>query len=97
MLARQLATARPAAGRWSGPHRVGARESTRLAELVAETGAVDRVERMIAERVADALAALDDRADRPDGAHRADRSGHRRHQPAGLMSDFVKEVVTCGR
>ena len=31
----------------------------RLAELVAETGAVARVERMIAERVSDALAALD--------------------------------------
>ena len=30
----------------------------RLAELVADTGAVDRVERMIAERVAEALAAL---------------------------------------
>ncbi|MEV4388327.1 polyprenyl synthetase family protein, partial [Micromonospora sp. NPDC049580] len=31
----------------------------RPADLVAETGAVARVERMIAERVGDALAALD--------------------------------------
>ncbi|MDI5941016.1 polyprenyl synthetase family protein, partial [Micromonospora sp. DH15] len=31
----------------------------RLAELVADTGAVARVERRIADRVADALAALD--------------------------------------
>ncbi|GAB3948720.1 polyprenyl synthetase family protein [Micromonospora vulcania] len=55
MLARQLAT----------PTQLAALERAadgpvdRLAELVADTGAVARVERMIAERVGDALAALD--------------------------------------
>ncbi|MEU4471498.1 polyprenyl synthetase family protein [Micromonospora sp. NPDC023888] len=55
MLARELAT----------PAQLRALERARdepvegLAELVAETGAVARVERMIAERVSEALAALD--------------------------------------
>ncbi|MEU0546930.1 polyprenyl synthetase family protein [Micromonospora sp. NPDC005979] len=55
MLARQLAT----------PSQLRALEQTdgepveRLADVVAATGAVARVERMIAERVGDALAALD--------------------------------------
>ncbi|MEV1110831.1 polyprenyl synthetase family protein [Micromonospora sp. NPDC049751] len=55
MLARQLAT----------PSQLRALEQTdgepveRLADVIAATGAVARVERMIAERVGDALAALD--------------------------------------
>ncbi|MET8041839.1 polyprenyl synthetase family protein [Micromonospora sp. NPDC005215] len=55
MLARELAT--PAQLR--ALDRAGDEPVDRLAELVAETGAVARVERMIAERVSDALAALD--------------------------------------
>lgn len=55
MVARQLAT--PAQLRVL--ERAGDGPVDRLAELVAETGAVTRVERMIAERVGDALAALD--------------------------------------
>ncbi|MFG2047768.1 polyprenyl synthetase family protein [Micromonospora sp. NPDC048935] len=55
MLARELAT--PAQLR--ALERPGDTPVDRLAELVAETGAVARVERMIAERVSDALAALD--------------------------------------
>ncbi|MBM0231637.1 polyprenyl synthetase family protein [Micromonospora sp. STR1_7] len=55
MLARQLAT--PAQLRALEQADAGPVE--RLAELVAETGAAARVERMIAERVGDALATLD--------------------------------------
>ncbi|SCE85087.1 geranylgeranyl diphosphate synthase, type I [Micromonospora coriariae] len=55
MLARQLAT--PAQLRELD--RAGEGRVDRLAELIADTGAVARVERMIAERVGDALAALD--------------------------------------
>ncbi|MGC5305841.1 polyprenyl synthetase family protein [Micromonospora zamorensis] len=55
MLARELAT--PAQLR--AMDRAGDGPVDRLAELVVETGAVARVERMIAERVSDALAALD--------------------------------------
>ncbi|WP_406074116.1 polyprenyl synthetase family protein [Micromonospora sp. NBC_01638] len=55
MLARRLAT--PAQLR--ALEQAGDGPVDRLAELVAETGAVTRVERMIAERVSDALAALD--------------------------------------
>ncbi|MCG5467453.1 polyprenyl synthetase family protein [Micromonospora sp. LAH09] len=55
MLARELAT--PAQLRVL--ERAGDEPVDRLAELVVETGAVARVERMIAERVSDALAALD--------------------------------------
>ncbi|MET7706077.1 polyprenyl synthetase family protein [Micromonospora sp. NPDC005413] len=55
MVARELAT--PAQLRVL--ERAGDGPVDRLAELVAETGAVTRVERMIAERVGDALAALD--------------------------------------
>ncbi|MEU8329588.1 polyprenyl synthetase family protein [Micromonospora sp. NPDC048839] len=55
MLARELAT--PA--QLSALERAGDEPVERLAELVAETGAVARVERMIAERVSDALTALD--------------------------------------
>ncbi|MBQ1036259.1 polyprenyl synthetase family protein [Micromonospora sp. C81] len=55
MLARELAT--PAQLR--AMDRAGDGPVDRLAELVEETGAVARVERMIAERVSDALAALD--------------------------------------
>lgn len=59
MLARQLAT--PAQRRALDGLRPGAGdgEIARLAGLVAETGAVDRVEHMISDRVAEALAALD--------------------------------------
>ncbi|NYH44343.1 geranylgeranyl diphosphate synthase type I [Micromonospora jinlongensis] len=55
MLARELST--PAQLR--AMDRAGDGPVDRLAELVVETGAVARVERMIAERVSDALAALD--------------------------------------
>ncbi|GHJ10802.1 geranylgeranyl pyrophosphate synthase [Micromonospora humidisoli] len=59
MLARQLATGsqRRALERAGGV--TGGRELARLAELVADTGAVARVELMISDRVADALAALE--------------------------------------
>ncbi|WP_433389145.1 polyprenyl synthetase family protein [Micromonospora sp. KLBMP9576] len=58
-LARQLAT--PSQRRALGQLGVGAGDAqvARLAELVADTGAVDRVERMISDRVAEALDALD--------------------------------------
>ncbi|MDG4760944.1 polyprenyl synthetase family protein [Micromonospora sp. WMMD710] len=55
MLARQLAT--PA--QLTALDQAGTAPVERLAELVAETGAAARVERMIADRVGDALAALD--------------------------------------
>ncbi|MBM7080693.1 MULTISPECIES: polyprenyl synthetase family protein [Micromonospora] len=59
MLARQLATGgqRRALERSGNPTSV--RELARLADLVADTGAVARVEHMISDRVADALAALE--------------------------------------
>ncbi|MFY1626084.1 polyprenyl synthetase family protein [Micromonospora sp. WMMD723] len=59
MLARQLATGgqRRALERAGSP--TGVRELARLADLVADTGAVARVEHMISDRVADALAALE--------------------------------------
>ncbi len=59
MLARQLAT--PAQRRaldGTGP-RADEPEIARLAEVVVDTGAVDRIERMIDERIDDALSALD--------------------------------------
>lgn len=55
MLARQLATP----GQLRALEQADGEPVDRLADLVAETGAVARVERMIAERVGDALAALD--------------------------------------
>ncbi|MFU8872293.1 polyprenyl synthetase family protein [Micromonospora sp. SL4-19] len=58
MLARQLATPTQRRALDRVGTDTGAREVARLAELVADTGAVARVERMISERVADALAAL---------------------------------------
>ncbi|MER7416832.1 polyprenyl synthetase family protein [Micromonospora peucetia] len=57
MLARQLAT--PAQRRVLDRVGAGDEAVTRLAELVADTGAVDRVERMISDRIAEALTALD--------------------------------------
>ncbi|MFC4016665.1 polyprenyl synthetase family protein [Micromonospora sp. GCM10011542] len=57
MLARQLAT--PAQRRALEGVEAGEAEVGRLAQLVADTGAVAWVERMIAERVGEALAALD--------------------------------------
>ncbi|MFI7074351.1 polyprenyl synthetase family protein [Micromonospora sediminicola] len=59
MLARQLAdpTQRRALDRAGTV--TGDREVARLADLVRDTGAATRVERMISERVAEALAALD--------------------------------------
>jgi geranylgeranyl diphosphate synthase type I len=59
MLARQLATPAQRRALEGVGAEAGQREVDRLAELVADTGAVDRVERMIAERVGEALAALD--------------------------------------
>ncbi|MEV5820606.1 polyprenyl synthetase family protein [Micromonospora harpali] len=59
MLARQLATANQRRALERAGRVAAAREVARLAELVADTGAVARVERMISDRVADALAALD--------------------------------------
>ncbi|WFE59005.1 polyprenyl synthetase family protein [Micromonospora sp. WMMD712] len=59
MLARQLATASQRRALERAGRVAAAREVARLAELVADTGAVTRVERMISDRVADALAALD--------------------------------------
>ncbi|MGC4745162.1 polyprenyl synthetase family protein [Micromonospora sp. DT201] len=55
MLAQELAT--PA--QFRALERASDGPVDRLAELLAETGAVTRVERMIAERVSDALVALD--------------------------------------
>ncbi|MFJ6196723.1 polyprenyl synthetase family protein [Micromonospora sp. NPDC092111] len=59
MLARQLAgpTQRRALDR--AGTATGDREVARLAELVADTGAVARIERMISDRVAEALTALE--------------------------------------
>ncbi|WP_229398889.1 polyprenyl synthetase family protein [Micromonospora okii] len=59
MLARQLATATQRRALERVGAFTGAREVARLAELVADTGAVAHVERMISDRVAEALAALD--------------------------------------
>ncbi|MFI2662271.1 polyprenyl synthetase family protein [Micromonospora carbonacea] len=59
MLARQLATANQRRALERAGRVTAAREVARLAELVADTGAVAKVERMISDRVADALAALD--------------------------------------
>ncbi|SCF00624.1 geranylgeranyl diphosphate synthase, type I [Micromonospora haikouensis] len=59
MLARQLATTNQRRALERAGRVAVAREVARLAELVADTGAVARVERMISDRVADALAALD--------------------------------------
>lgn len=60
MLARQLATPTQRRALDRAGAGGGDREIAGLAELVADTGAVDRVERMITDRVAEALAALDD-------------------------------------
>ncbi|MEH1164682.1 polyprenyl synthetase family protein [Micromonospora sp. CPCC 205539] len=59
MLARQLATPAQLKALERAAASTGDRKVDRLAELVADTGAAARVERMIAERVSDALAALD--------------------------------------
>ncbi|MCM0677192.1 polyprenyl synthetase family protein [Micromonospora phytophila] len=58
MLARQLATPTQRRALERAGTGAGERETTRLAELVADTGAVARVEHMIDDRVAEALAAL---------------------------------------
>ena len=58
MLARQLATPSQRRALERAGTVTGAREVARLAELVADTGAVARVERMISDRVAEALSAL---------------------------------------
>ncbi|MFJ8686165.1 polyprenyl synthetase family protein [Micromonospora wenchangensis] len=59
MLARQLATGSQRRALERAGNAVGGRELARLADLVADTGAVARVESMISDRVADALAALE--------------------------------------
>ncbi|RKN48271.1 polyprenyl synthetase family protein [Micromonospora endolithica] len=59
MLARQLATPAQRGALEGAGDGTDERETARLAELVADTGAVARVERMIDDRVAEALAALD--------------------------------------
>ncbi|MDM4721937.1 polyprenyl synthetase family protein [Micromonospora sp. WMMA1363] len=59
MLARQLATPAQRRALEETVPDAGDGDIARLAELVADTGAVDRIERMIADRVAEALAALD--------------------------------------
>ncbi|MFI6261509.1 polyprenyl synthetase family protein [Micromonospora sp. NPDC051006] len=59
MLARQLATPAQRRALEHAGAPVGQREVARLAELVELTGAVARVRRMISDRVAEALAALD--------------------------------------
>ncbi|PWU45823.1 polyprenyl synthetase [Micromonospora globispora] len=59
MLARQLATPSQRRALERAGTVTGAREVGRLAELVADTGAVARVERMISDQVAEALNALD--------------------------------------
>ena len=64
--------------------------------MVADTGAVARVERMISDRVAEALTALGTASIDETARSRADGPRHRRHQAAGMMGDSVKEVVTCG-
>ncbi|WP_319461932.1 polyprenyl synthetase family protein [Micromonospora sp. RTP1Z1] len=58
MLARQLATPTQRRALERAGSATGAREVARLAEVVAGTGAVGRVERMISDRVAEALTAL---------------------------------------
>ncbi|MEU7994550.1 polyprenyl synthetase family protein [Micromonospora sp. NPDC049060] len=58
MLARQLATPTQRRALDGLGADVGDAEVARLAELVADTGAVDRVERMISDRVDEALTAL---------------------------------------
>ncbi|MEU4773424.1 polyprenyl synthetase family protein [Micromonospora sp. NPDC023644] len=58
MLARQLATPTQRRALDGVGTDVGDAEVARLAELVADTGAVDRVERMISDRVTEALTAL---------------------------------------
>lgn len=59
MLARQLATGSQRRALERAGNAVGVRELARLADLVADTGAVARVESMISDRIADALAALE--------------------------------------
>ncbi|MBW4704172.1 MULTISPECIES: polyprenyl synthetase family protein [unclassified Micromonospora] len=59
MLARQLATGGQRRALERAGTAVGIREVARLADIVADTGAVGRVERMISDRVTDALAALE--------------------------------------
>ncbi|SCL58911.1 geranylgeranyl diphosphate synthase, type I [Micromonospora citrea] len=59
MLARQLATQAQRRALERARPGAGDGEIARLAGLVADTGAVDRVERMISDRVTEALAALD--------------------------------------
>ncbi|MGC1213899.1 MAG: polyprenyl synthetase family protein [Micromonospora sp.] len=59
MLARHLATPGQRRALDRAGTVTGAREVSRLAELVADTGAVARVERMVSDRVAEALTALD--------------------------------------
>ncbi|WP_433346265.1 polyprenyl synthetase family protein [Micromonospora sp. CA-111912] len=59
MLARQFATPAQRRALDRAGAVTGAREVSQLAQLVADTGAVARVERMISGRVAEALAALD--------------------------------------
>ncbi|MEV0939194.1 polyprenyl synthetase family protein [Micromonospora wenchangensis] len=59
MLARQLATGSQRRALERAGNAVGGRELARLADLVADTGAVARVESMISDRIADALAALE--------------------------------------
>ena len=96
MLARQLATPAQRRALDGAGAEAGEREVARLAELVADTGAVAAVEtddRRPGGRGAGRAghAAPIDR----DRAHRADRSRHRRHAPAGMMSRLLQEVVTC--
>ncbi|WFE37801.1 polyprenyl synthetase family protein [Micromonospora sp. WMMD998] len=59
MLARQLADPAQRRALDRAGSVGGARELTRLADVVRDTGAAARVERMISERVAEALSALD--------------------------------------
>jgi geranylgeranyl diphosphate synthase type I len=59
MLARQLATGSQRRALERAGSATSGRELARLAELVADTGAVARVESMISDRVTDALAALE--------------------------------------
>jgi geranylgeranyl diphosphate synthase type I len=58
MLARQLGTPTQRRSLDRAGSVTGAREVARLAEVVADTGAVARVERMISDRVAEALTTL---------------------------------------
>ncbi|MFF3867133.1 polyprenyl synthetase family protein [Micromonospora sp. NPDC001898] len=59
MLARQFATPAQRRALDRAGAVTGAREVSRLAQVVVDTGAVARVERMISDRVAEALAALE--------------------------------------